>query len=488
MRMNFPLVRDPGVSLTRRRLLTGAGALSLGVGLGGCQSTAGTELQALTTGIPNVGLLDDLERRTFDFFWETTDAATGLAPDRWPTPSFCSVAAVGFALTAYCVGVARGYVTRAQARDRVLTTLRTFRDAPQGPQATGVAGHKGFFYHFLDMKTGLRFDRCELSTIDTTLFLAGALCCQSFFDASDAPETTLRSLVDELYSRVDWRWAQVRSPLIGHGWHPETGFIASDWKAYDESMILCLLALGSPTQPVDASAWGAWASGLPAAWGQEYGQTFVRFAPLFGHQFTHCWVDLRGVQDDFMRARGMDYFENSRRATLAQRAYAIANPQGWAGYGPDFWGISACDGPADVEREFGGRLRRFISYAGRGMGLYDDGTLTPYAAGSSIAFTPEIVLTALQAMKDRYGAALYGRYGFFDAFNPSFTFTDVKLTHGRVLPDLGWVDTDHLGIDQGPMLAMLGNHRGEVVWSAMRRNAHLRRGMERAGFRGGWLG
>ena len=490
MRMNFPLLHDPGFSSTRRRVLAGAGALTLGAGFTGCQSSGGSASETsaqVAAGGGSSALLDDLERRTFDFFWETTDASTGLAPDRWPTPSFCSVAAVGFALTAYCIGAARGYVTRVQARDRVITTLRTFRDAPQGPQATGVAGHKGFFYHFLDMKTGLRFGRCELSTIDTTLFLAGALCCQSFFDAPDAPEATLRTLVDEIYGRVDWRWAQVRGPLIGHGWHPETGFIASDWKAYDESMILYLLALASPSQPVDALAWGAWASGLPVAWGQDYGQTYVRFPPLFGHQFTHCWVDLRGVQDDFMRARGIDYFENSRRATLAQRVYAIANPLGWAGYGADLWGISACDGPADVEREFGGRVRRFISYAGRGMGLYDDGTIAPYAAGASIAFAPELVLPALQTMKDRYGTALYGRYGFFDAFNPSFTFTGLKLTHGRVLPDLGWVDTDHLGIDQGPMLAMLGNHRGEVVWTAMRRNAHLRLGLERAGFRGGWL-
>ena len=473
---------------SRRRALLGVGALFLGALLPGCQSPGGAPSEGASSKAGSLGTwIDDLERRTFDFFWETTDANTGLAPDRWPTPSFCSIAAVGFALTGYCVGVSRGYVTRAQARERVLTTLRTLRDAPQGPQAAGVAGYKGFFYHFLDMKSGLRFDRCELSTVDTALMLAGALCCQSFFDSPDPQEAAIRTLVDELYGRVDWRWAQVRAPLIGHGWHPETGFIGSDWKAYDESMIVYLLALGSPIQPVDGSAWGAWASGLQSAWGREYGQEYLRFPPLFGHQFTQCWVDLRGVQDDFMRQRGLDYFENSRRATLAQRAYAIANPEGWAGYGADVWGVSACDGPADVEREFGGRMRRFISYAGRGMGLYDDGTIAPYAAGSSIAFAPEIVVPALQAMRDRYGAALYGRYGFLDAFNPSFTFTDVKLTHGRVVPGLGWVDTDYLGIDQGPMLAMLGNHRGEVVWGAMRGNAHLRRGLERAGFRGGWL-
>ncbi len=437
----------------------------------------------------DAALLDDLERRTFNYFWETTDAATGLVLDRWPTQSFCSIAATGFALSGYLVGIERGYVTRAAVRERVRTTLNTFRDLPQGPQASGSAGLNGFFYHFLDMKTGTRFGRCELSTVDTALLLAGMLACQSYFDGADAGEREIRERVDELYGRVDWRWAQVRPPSIGHGWHPETGFIASDWKGYDEAMILYLLALGSPTKPVEPEAWQAWTSEYDRkSWGTAYGQEHLRFPPLFGHQFSHCWVDFRGLRDEYMRGKGFDYFENSRRATLAQRAYATANPMGWAAYGPDVWGVSASDGPADVEREFGGRMRRFISYGGRGMGVYDDGTIAPYAAGSSIAFAPEIVVPALVAMKQRYGSALYGKYGFFDAFNPSFTFEDVKLTHGKVVPGIGWVDTDHVGIDQGPLLNMLGNHRGEIVWKAMRRNAHLKRGLQRAGFRGGWLG
>jgi hypothetical protein len=437
--------------------------------------------------------LDDLERRTFDFFWETTDARTGLAPDRWPTPSFASIAAVGFALTAYPIGVARGYITREQARERTLTTLRFFASLPQGPGKRGVAGYKGFFYHFLDMKEGLRFDRCELSTVDTALLLMGALHAQSFFDGAHADEARIRALVDTLYGRVDWAWAQVRPPSISHGWLPETGFIASDWKGYNEAMMVYLLALGSPTRPVKPAAWDAWTSTYDRdSWGESYGQTLLRFPPLFGHQFTHCWVDFRGIRDAYMTGKGFDYFENSRRATYAQQAYAAANPLGWQGYSAEVWGVSASDGPADITlayRTTGGQVeqRRFISYAGRGMGLHDDGTLAPYAAGSSIAFTPEIVIPALKAIRDRYPHT-WGRYGFWDAFNPSFNYPDVKLTHGRIEPGQGWVDTDMLGIDQGPMLAMLGNHRGELVWQALRRNAHLVRGLKRAGFRGGWLG
>jgi hypothetical protein len=200
-------------------------------------------------------------------------------------------------------------------------------------------------------------------------------------------------------------------------------------------------------------------------------------------------VDFRGLKDSYMRNKGIDYFENSRRATYAQRAYAIANPEGWKDYGKDIWGVTACDGPADVNRFFNGKMRKFISYAGRGMGgaqTYDDGTIAPYASGSSIAFAPEIVVPALRAMKQRYGAEVYGRYGFF-SFNPSFTYDDVKQTHGRVVPGLGWVDIDQLGIEQGPLVAMLGNYRSEIVWKTTRRSEWLQRGLRRAGFSGGWL-
>jgi hypothetical protein len=471
--------------LTRRALLGRAAGLALGAALP-------LHARALAPSTATDVFLEDLERRTFDFFWETTDARTGLAPDRWPTPSFASIAAVGFALSAYPVGVARGFIGRDQARERTLRTLRFFASLPQGPGKTGVAGHKGFFYHFLDMKTGLRFDRCELSTVDTALLLMGALHAQSYFDGEHADEARIRALVDELYGRVDWAWAQVRPPAISHGWSPEEGFIPSDWKGYNEAMMVYLLALGSPTHPVKPEAWDAWTSTYdPHSWGESHGQTLLRFAPMFGHQFTHCWVDFRGIRDAYMGARGFDYFENSRRATYAQQAHAQANPAGWRGYSAEVWGVSASDGPADVERDYvttTGKTerRRFISYAGRGMGLYDDGTLAPYAAGGSIAFAPEICVPALKAIRERYPHT-WGRYGFFDAFNPSFTYTDVKLTHGRIEPGQGWVDTDMLGIDQGPLLAMLGNHRGELIWQAMRRNAHLVRGLKRAGFTGGWL-
>jgi hypothetical protein len=441
----------------------------------------------------DAAFLDDLQRRTFDYFWELADPRTGLVPDRWPTKSFASVAATGFGLTAYPIGVERGWVSREQARQRVLRTLRFLWEAPQGPEPRGVTGYRGFFYHFLVLATGERFEQVELSTIDTALLLAGVLFCGEYFDGDDAAEGEIRRLAAALYARVEWSWAQPRPPRIGMGWKPETQFLEADWHGYDESMILQLLALGSPTHPVDAAVWRTWTSAY--RWQSWQGYEHVLFAPLFGHQYSHLWIDFRGIRDAYMREKGIDYFENSRRATLAQRAWATANPRGWTGLGPDVWGVTACDGPADVELPVhpGGaersEKRRFWTYAGRGVGPrfpVDDGTLAPTAAGGSVPFAPAEAIRALRAMHARYGEHLYGRYGFLDAFNPTFRFA-VPVQHGKVVPEVGWFDTDYLGIDQGPILAMIENHRSGLVWRLMRGNPHLRRGLERAGFDGGWL-
>jgi hypothetical protein len=436
-------------------------------------------------------LFDDIERRTFDFFWATANPANGLIPDRYPSPSASSVAAVGFGLTACVIGAERGFVTREQARERALATVRFFRDAPQGPQPRGTSGHKGFFYHFLDMKTGARAGRSELSTIDTALLMAGLLHAQSYFDGTHPDEEEIRVGVEALYRRVDWTWAQVRGPLISLSWSPEKGFAPYDWGGYNEAMLVVLLALGSPSHPVEDGAWEAWSKSYAGAWPRFMGYEYLGFAPLFGHQYPHTWIDFRGIQDAPMRLRGIDYFENSRRATYAQRAYAIANPKGWFEYGANVWGFTACDGPGwlhDSDRR--GRGRFYLDYRARGAGLastIDDGTIAPTAALSSLPFAPEIVVPAALEMHARYGKFIYSTYGFLDSFNRSFTSDDLRLSDGRVVPGFGWVASDYLGIDQGPILAMIGNYRDELVWKHMRRCLPLCRGLERAGFRGGWL-
>jgi hypothetical protein len=431
-------------------------------------------------------VLDDLQERTFRFFWETTNPDNGLVPDRHPTPSFSSIAAVGFGLTAYPIGVERGYITREEARDRVLATLRFFRQAPQGPDARGMTGYNGFFYHFLDMKTGERFQQIELSTIDTTLLLGGMLFCQSYFDGDDAGETEIRTLVDEIYGRVDWTWSMGTPPSVTLAWTPEDGFSKYNWAGYNEAMLLYILALGSPTHALEPASWDFWVGGYEGDWGDSYGQEHLRFGPLFGHQYSHVWIDFRDIKDAYMRGKGIDYFENSRRATHAQRAYAIANPGGWKGYSKDIWGLTACDGPANVELDYDGRRRQFRSYSARGIDENDDGTLAPTAAASSIPFAPEIAIPAVVEMRRLYGEHIYAKYGFLDSFNPSFEY-DVQLSNGKVIPEFGWVGGDYLGIDQGPILAMIENHRTELVWKIMRKNPHIRRGLERAGFTGGWL-
>jgi hypothetical protein len=431
--------------------------------------------------------LDDLEERTFRYFWDTANKENGLVPDRYPSPSFSSIAAVGFGLTAYGIGVERGYVSRKDARDRTLATLRFFRSAPQGPEPRGMTGHKGFFYHFVDMKTGQRFETTELSTADTALLLGGVLFAQSYFDGPEPEEAEIRALADEIYRRVDWRWAMARPPAISIGWTPEEGFNTYDWIGYSEAMLVVLLALGSPTFPAEPAAWETWTSRYNEHWGTSYGQEHLRFPPLFGHQFSHVWVDFRGIQDSYMKARGIDYFENSRRATLAQRAYAISNPGGWKGYGPEVWGLTACDGPIDASLEYKGSRRQFRTYSARGLAYNDDGTLAPTAAASSIPFAPEIAIPAVEEMRRRYGEHLYSTYGFLDAFNPSFEYTTPPPRHGRVVQGFGWVDGDYLGLDQGPIVAMIENHRSQLVWRVMRKNPYIRAGLRRAGFQGGWL-
>jgi hypothetical protein len=434
-------------------------------------------------------LLDTVEQRTFAFFWERTDDRTGLTPDRWPTLSFSSIAAVGFALTAYPIGVERGYVSRGAAAERVLTTLRFFYQLPQGPEVSGTGGYKGFFYHFLDPGTGFRYQTVELSTVDTGLLLAGVLFCQQYFDGAASTEAAIRAYADSLYRRTDWQWASPRAPLITMGWTPESGYHNLDWRGFNEAMLVYLLALGSPTHSVAPEAWTAWTATYQ--WGEFYGQSHVGFAPLFGHHYSQVWFDFRGITDPYMRARNSDYFENSRRAAYAQRGYAGANPDGWVGYGLDLWGLSASDGPADVTLTVNGKARRFFTYAARGASfteIRDDGTIAPTAAAGSLPFAPEIVGPALVAMRERYGAGLFGQYGFLDAFNPTWTWTDVPLHHGHVEAGKGWFDNDYLGIDEGPILAMIANYRTDLVWKFMRKSPYVVAGLRQAGFQGGWLG
>jgi len=475
-------------SLDRRTLLLGSTALLAGCAgrkpsLNPIRLIAGKQ-QPASAG--DEAFLLEIARRTFNFFRDTTQTDNGLAPDRWPTVSFCSIAATGFALTAWGIGVSRGWMPRKEARERTLTTLRFFANAKQGPDKQGVSGHKGFFYHFLGLNTGTRLGQTELSTIDTALLLGGILFAQSFFDRGNEEEREIRTLAQLIYDRVEWTWPRPRQHFLAMGWHPETGFISADWDSFNESLLLYVLALGSTTHPIEPASWNRWTTTFDRAWNAADKDPYIAFPPLFGFQYSHMWIDFRGIRDDYNRERDLDYFENSRRATLAQRDYAIRNPGGWEGYGPNVWGLTACDGPGDFTIVQDGIRRQFYSYSARGPGDRDDGTLAPTAAAGSIAFAPDIVMPCLREIRARYGRAVFGEYGFWDSFNPSLSDAQ-QVQYGRIVQGVCWVGGDYIGIDQGPILGMIENHLTGLVWDVMSRNPNIVRGLQRAGFTGGWL-
>ena len=476
------------ISLDRRTLLQGSSLLIAGGTLPAC-----TSITYSSPGRTLPAFYEDIEQRTFRFFWETVNRKNGLVPDRWPTPAFSSIAAVGFALPAYAIGIERGWCTRAEARDLTLTTLRFFWNAPQGPEPTGTAGNRGFFYHFLNMETGLRHRTTELSSVDTTILLLGILFAGQYFDRDDAAEREIRKLAQAIYARADWNFfrSDGRSP-ISMGQHPEEGLISANWVGYNEGMMVNILALGAPVHAAPSNLWEQWTAPYPRFWRGEGATRRLAFAPLFGHQYSHIFIDFRGIFDAPMRAARFDYFENSRRATYANRAYCTANPMRWSGYSNRIWGLTACDGPGSFRLPFKGEERRYYGYAARGpLGepdQLDDGTLAPTAALGSLPFAPEIAIPTAEALLADHGPRIYDRYGFRDSFNPSFTYANVKVETGSVDPQHGWVATDYLGIDQGPILLQAANYRNDFVWRTMRQVPAIRLGLKRAGFSGGWLG
>ncbi|MDB4890160.1 MAG: hypothetical protein JWL61_2015 [Gemmatimonadetes bacterium] len=414
--------------------------------------------------------LDDIQRSAFEYFLRESNETSGLVRDKNQGGAPASIAATGLALTNYPVGVERGFVSRAEAARRTLATLRFFWQSKQGSQPDAT-GHRGFYYHFLDMETGARAWHSELSTIDSALLLGGMLTAATYFGGE------IRDLAEALYARVDWRWAQNRGATVTHGWKPRRGFLRYRWQGYDEAMLLYVLGLGSPTHALPPESYQAWASTYE--WKSVYDIEYLYAGPLFTHQLSHVWIDFRAIQDDFMRERGIDYFENSRRATLVQQQYGIRNPNGFAHYGELCWGMSASEGPGNVTRTIDGIKRRFFNYAARGVPHGpDDGTIAPWSVVASLPFAPEITIpTILDFMRwQRVGEH---EYGFKAAFNP--TFPDPGG-----LPN-GWVSPWHVGINEGPIVAMIENYKTGLVWQLMRECPYVVSGLRSAGFSGGWL-
>lgn len=392
--------------------------------------------------------LDDLQRRSFQYFWEQADPNTGLVPDRARMDgkpldanhqNVASIAATGFGLTGLCIAADRNWIDKSQARERTLNTLRFF-DARAYQQ-------RGWFYHWLDAKTGERRWNSEVSSIDTALLLGGVLTVRQCF----GDNAEIVRLAGRIYQRVDFRWMLNGHPrLLSHGWKPESGFLHARWDTYSENLILYLLAIGSPTYPISPESWYALWRDRYRYEGHSYFTTVG--VPLFMHQYSHAWVDFRNRRET--RGDRIDYFQNSVAATLAHRAFCINLRHDFPAFGPDMWGITASDS-----------AKGYLAWGGPPRDPDIDGTLVPSAAGGSLMFTPELATRTLQTMHDKFGDKIYGKYGFVDAFNPKS----------------GWIDTDVIGINAGIILLSAENARTGKVWRWFMANREIPAAMGQVG-------
>ncbi len=363
-------------------------------------------------------LLEKIEKDSIQYFIRYADRGTGLVNDSSQPGSPASIAATGFGLASLAIAQSRGWISYRKAYDQIRRTLLALRND---------ADHeRGFFYHFLDLKTGRRVWRSEASSIDTALLVAGALLAAQYFRGTDLPR-----LAQELYDRVDWQWMMNGTPLVCHGWKPESGFLPYYWDSYSELIILQALAIGSSTHPVPPDAWEAW-NRLE----DEYNGKRIVFCfsgSLFTYQFSHAFIDFRELDD-----RGINYFENSKKATEANWEYSLSFKDQHKAYSEASWGLSASLGPGGY-KAYGAKP---------GLGFHD-GTVAPYASISSLVFTPELSLQAIKFFYETYKDSLYGPHGFKDAFNL----------------DKKWWAREYLGIDQGITVLMLENFlSGGAVW------------------------
>jgi hypothetical protein len=415
-------------------------------------------------------MLDSIQRKTFLFFMGEHHPEWGIVKDRTAIWAPASIASTGFAIPCFAIGAERKWITRDQAARITLNMLDFFHNSVQSAEAN-VTGYKGFYYHFLAMDTGTRTWNCELSSVDTGLLMMGIIFARNYYNLDNETEKRIRELAGKLLGRVDWDFMQMPGTgrfanTLSMGWTPEKGQHDYGWAGYNEALFLYILAAGSGMEKAEES-YEAWLSTYK--WQTPYeGLSHVAFPPLFGHQFSHAFIDLRGLSDSFMKEKGIDYFENSRRATYVQRQYAVDNPHGWVGYDSLCWGVTASDGPTE---KYNFDDKKFLGYAGRGSSgpdynYFDDGTIAPYGPLSSLPFAPEIVLPTAKSLLEKYGDKIWGKYGFYDSFN---------LT-------ANWVDDDYIGIDQGPMLIMIENFRTGLVWDFMMKDEIIQVGLTRLGF------
>ncbi len=420
-------------------------------------------------------ILDEMQRAAFKYFLDKANSQTGLVLDSTWKDSPSSIAAAGFGLAVLPVSTERGWISRDEAVERSIVTLRFFANSHQGPEPDGT-GYQGFYYHFLDPVSGQRSWNCELSTIDTTLLISGMLIAAQYFDRDASGDREIRTLADQLYHRVDWNWAQDGELTVRHGWLPESGFLEHRWQGYDEALPLYVLGMGSPDHPLQREGYSAYTASY--RWENLYGYELLHAAPLFVHQFPHVWIDFREIQDDPMRARGLDYFENSRRAAYVHQQHAIQNPYRFEGYDEFAWGITASEGPVQGPEPLHKDGRTFYGYLARGVPEPDDGTLSPWTAITALPFAPEIALPTIKHFMEAF-PQLSGEYGLKCSLNPTFP--------GETQSGRGWFSDHYYGINEGPIILMIEHYRSGLPWQLMRTCDPIVQGLRKAGFHGGWL-
>ncbi len=415
-------------------------------------------------------MLDSIQHKTFLYFLNEHHPEKGIVKDRAASWAPASIASTGFGIPCFAIGVERNYITRKQAAEITLNILKFFANSSQSAD-TNASGYKGFYYHFLRMNSGTREWKCELSTIDTGILMMGIIFARNYYNLDDETEKQIRELAGFLLGRMDWDFMQMpangKHPnCISMAWSPEKGLLNHGWSGYNEGLFLYVLAAGTGMKDVERS-YQSWLSTYE--WKTPYKNLpHVIFPPLFGHQFSQAFIDYRGLADKYMKEKGIDYFENSKRATYVQQQYAIENPKGWVGYDSLCWGFTASDGPGS-SYNFGDK--KFEGYAGRGSSgrdntIAEDGTIAPYGPMSSLPFAPEIVLPTIKSMNARYGSQLWGKYGYYDSFNPTAK----------------WVNNDFIGIDQGPMLMMIENFRTGLIWDFVMKDPIIQNGLEKLGY------
>jgi len=386
-------------------------------------------------------LLEEIEKAGFLFFWEQADSTTGQVRDRAlavgnDTRIFSSIAATGFGLTALCIGAQRGYQASADIASRVRATLSFLLNQLQ-PQ-----GQNGFFYHFVDMTTGARAFTSEVSSIDTAILLCGVLTSREYF----SQDAQIQNLATQIYANVNFAWMLNGGTTLSMGWTPENGFLPNRWDTYSELMMLYLLAIASPTNPIPPSSWAAWAR--PAFTYQ--GVTYISSgAPLFTHQYSQAWFDFRNKKDAFA-----DYFQNSITATMAHRLFCLSLAPQFSDYSSDLWGVASSDS-----------VNGYVAWGGPPALGPIDGSIVPCATAGSLPFDSAQTVHVLRWIRGHYPQA-WQRYGFVDAFNP--------LT--------GWYDPDVIGIDAGISVLMAENQRTQFVWNTCMKDPAARNGMNLAGF------